>query len=209
MKKNLLALVALSGLALSAQEHGVSVLYTLSKPSDFNDQATIGHIETDTYKGLGLRYSQTVGKAFGGARVDFEGTWKLRTSGSDLKVDGVNPNTASTTYTLHQESMGLGLAATWTQVVDFGVALDIRQDNTLFKMKANTGQQVLFGSAVVRPWLGLRVGYTVPTGSVKPTFGLEYGLPLSKQEGGFTSEADIPSHLRPKNELSLTAGIRF
>lgn len=210
MNKHCLTILALSGLALSAQDRGVSLLYTLSSPKDYTVPAGGPRFETDTYKGLGLRYSHTVGKAFGGARLDFEGTWKVRTSGSDLKQNGVNVNTGSTTYAMRQESLGLGLSATWTRTVDFGAALDLRQDNTSLQLKANTGEQVDFDQSTVRPWLGVRVGYTVPTGAFRPSFGLEYGIPLMKKAGGdLAFSYDLGRKLRPKSELTLSAGLRF
>lgn len=210
MNKHCLAMIALSGVALAAQDRAVSLLYTLSTPKDYSLPGTSSKLETDTYKGLGLRYSQTVGHAFNGARLDFEGTWKLRTSGSDLKQNGVNVNSATTTYAMRQESLGLGLSATWTRVVDFGAVLDLRQDNTSLQLKANTGEQVDFDQSTVRPWLGLRVGYTFAAKDLKPSFGLEYGIPLAKKEGGDLAVTyDLGRKLRPKSELTLSAGLRF
>lgn len=210
MKQNLLALIALSGLALSAQDRAVTLLYTMAKPSDYTRSSTATHVETDTFKGLGLRYSQAAGQAFG-ARLALEATWKLRNKGGDLKVDGVPYSTPSTTLEIRHESLGAGLSFTWTKAVDFGFALDLRNESTSLHVKDNaSGAQYDLDQTVVRPWLGLRVGYTVPTGAVKPTFGLEYGLPLTKREGGeMLGLEDVTRKLRPKNELSLTAGIRF
>ncbi|HJV88870.1 MAG TPA: hypothetical protein VJ623_01085 [Holophagaceae bacterium] len=210
MKKQHLAVLALSGLALAAQDHSVSLLYTMSKPNDYTVSGGGPKIETDTYKGMGLRYGQTVGKAFGGARLDFEGTWKLRTSGQDVKFDGTNINSGGTTYAMRQESLGLGLAATWTKVVDFGAVLDLRSETTSLQIKDNSGTQMDLDQTAIRPWLGFRVGYTFATKSVKPTVGFEYGLPLTKREGGeLQTEIDMARKLRPKSEMTLTAGLRF
>lgn len=209
MNKSFLTIIALSGLALSAQDRGVSLLYTLSQPKDYTVPSGGSHLETDTYKGMGLRYSQTVARAYQ-ARFDLEGTWKLRTSGSDLKQNGVNVNSATTTYAMRQESLGLGLSATWTRVVDFGAALDLRSDTTSLQLKTSAGQQVDFDQSTIRPWLGVRVGYTVPSGSIRPSFGLEYGIPLAAHEGGDLAVSyDLGRKLRPKSELSFTAGLRF
>jgi hypothetical protein len=107
--------------------------------------------------------------------------------------------------------MGLGLAATWTRVVDYGVVLDLRQDNTSFQVKGSgLGGQVDLDQSVVRPWLGVRVGYTFAANAVKPFIGLEYGIPLAKHDGGdLSTEFDLSRKLRPKSELSITAGLRF
>jgi hypothetical protein len=205
LKKTCIALLACSGLSLAAQDHAVSLLYTMSQPNDYTQEGT--HFETDTYKGLGLRYSQTVAKAYG-ARLDFEGTWKLRTSGSDLKVGGMTY--PSSMYAMRQESMGLGLSATWTRVIDYGVALDLRHENTSLRVESSGDGQINFDQTTVRPWLGFRLGYTFATKPVKPFLGVEYGIPLAKHEGGtLFAEFNLAQKLRPKSELSITVGLRF
>jgi hypothetical protein len=54
------------------------------------------------------------------------------------------------------------------------------------------------------------VGYTFAANAVKPFIGLEYGIPLAKHDGGeIFTEFDLSRKLRPKSELSITAGLRF
>lgn len=208
MKKLVSAALFLSGLGLAAQDHAVALRYATLKPESFTQGSQ--RLTTDDYKGYGLRYGQTVARVWD-ARLDVEGTWQIRTSGADIFVNGVNANSPTQTLEMSHESMGLGASLTWTKVVDFGGALEVRHEDTTLKITSPAGDYGRLAYGVTRPWFSARVGYTFATAALRPFVALEYALPLSKNSGGdnLSFGYDVARKLMPKDELAFSAGLRF
>jgi hypothetical protein len=206
--------ILLATVALAAQDNTFTLRRTSLKVDEYTYPATASSAKqtfaTDDYHGWSLRYGRRVA-SFGEAQVAFEGSWQLKTDGTEPKLNGKPLNNSGTTiYEMNTESFGLGASLAWTKVVDFGGSLELRYEAT--ELKVTTPQATFaFGDGLVRPWITLRVGYTFQLGAVKPSFGVEYGLPLAKHEGGdtFLGGSDIGMKLQPKNELAFTAGLRF
>lgn len=211
----LFATLALSTLPVLAQSQGVSLLYTQLTPrhTTWNGLKTT----TDKSSGFGLRYSHdlTTLSRLGNARLGFESTWVRETSTEKIRVEGT-PFGDLLTYS--HEYMGLGLAMTWTKVVDLGAALELRHESNTQTLKADP-YKFHSSRSYTRPWISLRAGYTFVTSvAAKPFVALEYSLPLSdktKNIGDGTEAmvalygSGVAGNLNPKSQLTLNAGIRF
>jgi hypothetical protein len=210
MKKFVFLALAAAGLTLAAQDNSFTLRYATMKVDGEAKYGTSTTYSTDDYKGMGLRYGRTLTKIWD-ARLDLEGSWQLRTSGSNLKLNGVVYAPAGSTYTMSTESFGLGASLTWTKVVDFGGSFELRHESTELRIESNTMGTFSVGRGLVRPWATFRVGYAFPLDKVKPFVGLEYGVVLAQKEGGDLGLGgfDLGRKLQPKSELAFTAGLRF
>jgi len=203
----LIPLAALLALPAFAQDHALSVLV----PHVYTQKYHMGGmtIETGNPTNLGLRYAHTfatVSKA-GDARIAFEASVVKPCSKPEVSIPG--PGRIGT-YT--HEYMALGFSSTWTKVLDFGIAAELRHESSKVEIDSLGPTGANFTTTRYRPWATARVGYTLPVGKAfKPFVTAEYSLPLTNS--GTTHPTDpytFYGNLRgPKSAFTVSGGLRF
>ncbi|HEX9082264.1 MAG TPA: hypothetical protein VF768_08290 [Holophagaceae bacterium] len=208
MTKRLSLLALCAALPALAQSQDLSLMVSQFTPRDF--KYTTQTFSVDKPMGYGLRYAHDVTQLWGG-RLAVEGSWMLRTSGKDIKMNGV----AYPGLSYRHEYMGLGASLTWTKGVDFGTALELRHEGNALRLEEPGGPSLETTRDFTRPWLSARVAYTFASVALKPHVGLEIAAPLaSKTDDSIASygpfgEALLGQDLNPKFQISLVGGIRF
>ncbi|HET8715093.1 MAG TPA: hypothetical protein VFM16_04675 [Holophagaceae bacterium] len=224
MKKAILAPLALLALPAFAQSQRVALVFDQTKHQDttLSTGGPATTLSTDNTTGLGIRYGFTAAH-FGPTALEFEATYRPRGNEKFLKEDGMEVSYANTggfqEIQMSEEYLAAGVGLSWTQVVDFGFILEVRQESMDLKL-SEAGMSYTSRTATTRPWLRLHAGYTFPVSMpVKPFVSLGYDLALSKRQpssGELTSPivssfaGDILSRtVLPKSQIELQAGIRF
>ena len=215
MKKTIILSAALLALPAMAQQSASLVFNQVT-----HNDTTLGagfDLSTDKTTGFGVRYGFDVAH-IGVTTLAFETTYRPRSSGKDLKANGTPISGSGNSVKMSEEYLAVGLGARWTQVVDFGATLELRQESMDLDY-TNSGSSSSARSATTRPWLGVNVGYTFQAAPVKPFVALSYRFALAKKTSNnsdltgplaMLSQADIISRaVLPKSELQLEAGIRF
>lgn len=224
MKKTIIASAALLALPALAQGQRASLVFDQTKHQDtsLNTGGPAFDLSTDNTTGLGLRYGFTAAH-FGPTALEFEATYRPRGNEKYFKQNGMEISYANTggfeEIKVSEEYLAAGVGLSWTQVVDFGFILEVRQESMDFKV-AQAGASYTGRTATTRPWLRLHAGYTFPVqASLKPFVALGYDLALSKRQ---TTSEEVSSPLvssfggdllartvLPKSQIELQAGIRF
>ena len=224
MKKAILAPLALLALPAFAQSQHVALVFDQTKHQDtsLNTGGPAFDLSTDNTTGLGLRYGFTAAH-FGPTALEFEATYRPRGTEKYFKQNGMELSYANTggfeEIKMSEEYLAAGLGLSWTQVVDFGFILEVRQESMDLKL-TEAGMSYTSRTATTRPWLRLHAGYTFPVSMpVKPFVSLGYDLALSKRQ---TTSEEVASSLvssfggdlisrtvLPKSQIELQAGIRF
>jgi len=215
MKKTIILSAALLALPAMAQQ-SASLIFDQVTHND----TTLGagfDLSTDKTTGFGVRYGFDA-THLGATTLTFEATYRPRGSEKDIKQNGVSASSGTTSIKMSEEYLGVGIGARWTQVVDFGATLELRQESMDLDY-TTSGSSSTARTATTRPWLGVNVGYTFQAAPVKPFVALSYRFALAKKTSNnsdlagplaMLSQADIISRaVLPKSELQLEAGIRF
>lgn len=213
MKKAIILSAALMALPAMAQQ-SASIIFDQVKHNEttLNLGSPVA-LSMDSTTGFGLRYGFDVAH-IGVTTLAFEATYRLRGSEKDLKANGAPITGGGNSLKMSEEYLAAGIGARWTQVVDFGATLELRQESMDFAF-TNAGTTATSRTATTRPWLGVNVGYTFQMAPVKPFVGLSYRFALAKKtpnDGDLNpiTEADALSRaVLPKSELQIEAGIRF
>lgn len=224
MKKAILAPLALLALPAFAQSQHVALVFDQTKHQDttLNTGGPATSLSMDNTTGFGIRYGFTAAH-FGPTALEFEATYRPRGNEKYLKQDGMDISYANTggfeEIKMSEEYLAAGVGLSWTQVVDFGFILEVRQESMDLKL-TEAGMSYTSRTATTRPWLRLHAGYTFPVSMpVKPFVSLGYDLALSKRQ---TTSEEVASSLvssfggdlisrtvLPKSQIELQAGIRF
>lgn len=224
MKKSILAPLALLALPAFAQSQHVALVFDQTKHEDttLNTGGPATNLSTDNTTGFGIRYGFTAAH-FGPTALEFEATYRPRGNEKYLQANGMEISYANTggfdEIKMSEEYLAAGVGLSWTQVVDFGFILEVRQESMDFSL-SEAGMTYTSRTATTRPWLRLHAGYTFQVSApVKPFVSLGYDLALSKRQ---TTNEEISSPLvsafegdllsravLPKSQIELQAGIRF
>lgn len=224
MKKAAYFALMLLAIPAMAQEQHVSLVFDQTKHND-TSLATGGpaiDLSTSNTTGFGIRYGITAAH-FGATALDFEATYRPRGNEKYLKENGEEISYANTSgfeeVKMSEEYLAAGLGLKWTQVVDFGFILEVRQESMNLHF-SQSGSSYTGRSSTTRPWLRVHAGYTFPVqAAIKPFVNLGYDFALAKKttssadiSGPFTSVfgGDILARtVLPKSQLELEVGIRF
>jgi hypothetical protein len=224
MNKTAILAIALLTLPALAQDQHVSLVFDQTKHND-TSLSTGGpaiDLSTDNSTGFGIRYGFTAAH-FGPTALEFEATYRPRGNEKYLKENGMEVSYANSggfeEVKMSEEYLAAGVGLKWTQVVDFGFILEVRQESMNLHL-TEAGTSYTGRSATTRPWLRLHAGYTFPVqAAIKPFVNLGYDFALAKKT---TSTSDISGPLvnsfagdilartvLPKSQLELEVGIRF
>jgi len=224
MNKAAIFAITLLALPAMAQDQHVSLVFDQTKHNDtsISTGGPAQDLSTSNTTGFGLRYGFTAAH-FGPTALEFEATYRPRGNEKYLAVNGMDVSYANTggfeEVKMSEEYLAAGMGLKWTQVVDFGFILEVRQESMNLKI-SESGASYTGRSATTRPWLRLHAGYTFPVqAAVKPFVNLGYDFALAKKttssadvSGPFTSAfgGDILARtVLPKSQLELEVGIRF
>ncbi|MBP1626527.1 MAG: hypothetical protein H6Q00_1002 [Holophagaceae bacterium] len=210
-KSTLLPILTLAALPAFSQDQSLSLLATHIYTQTYSYSGT--DFSTGNPTDLGLRYGRTLATfpKLGGARLDLEGTIVKACGKPTISFGGVSQ--PGVTYT--HEYMALGASATWTKVVDFGAAVELRHETSTINLPDAYAHmmgvaEASYSTTRFRPWATARVGYTYPSGSIKPFVTLEYSLPLTTVDSPSNPNGFQAGGLKgPKANLTFTMGGRF
>nr|WP_320132509.1 hypothetical protein [uncultured Holophaga sp.] len=209
-KSTLISLVAVAAIPAMAQNQSLSILVPHVYTQDYNLGGS-ADLATGNPTDLGLRYAHTLTTLpkLGGARIDFEATVVNACSKPAVTIMGEKLGT----YTY--EYMALGASSTWTRVLDFGFAAELRHETSSTQVSASP-VSMKASTTRYRPWATARVGYTCPRASaIRPFIALEYSLPIiTTGSRNITNEYQLYSLMYgglqgPKAQLTFTLGGRF
>lgn len=224
MKKTVIITLALLALPAFAQDQHVGLVFDQTKHNDtsLNTGGPTTNLSTDNSTGFGIRYGFTAAH-FGPTALEFEATYRPRGNEKYLKENGMEVSYANSggfeEIKMSEEYLAAGVGLKWTQVVDFGFILEVRQESMNLHL-TESGSSYTARTATTRPWLRVHAGYTFPVQApIKPFVNLGYDFALAKKttsnsdvSGPFISSfaGDIISRtVLPKSQLELEVGIRF
>lgn len=190
MRYTVLCLALVSAATLSASDNELNLLVSKQMNRDFSGK----NITLDQPAGVTLRYGRDL-IGLGPAQLQFQAGYHSQTT-ADIKTNG------TTTSELKNTGYSLGLQAQWRMGVVLGAGAELRAERLKAEGMGSTTQ--------IRPWLTGRVGFSVPLPVVKPVFGLEVAVPVTKKNAdSSSSDEDVLKRISPNFEVSVYGGIRF
>lgn len=195
MRHALLGLVLVSAGSLSAADNELNLI--LDKQMTRNLTIQGYKVEVQQPVSVGIRYGRDL-IGLGPAQLQLQAAYH-----GESKADGAVMGNKIGEY--KNTGYSLGLQAQWRMGVVFGLGSEMRVE----KLKGETA----YGNSsatLVRPWVTGRLGFSIPTPLVKPVFGLEVAVPLSKKNASDnSSDEDLLKAVAPNFEIGVYGGIRF
>ncbi|HJU84529.1 MAG TPA: hypothetical protein VJ600_09985 [Holophagaceae bacterium] len=200
-------LAALVAVPAIAGDREASLFYDSApgRSGNISNGSSTTTLESKRFSGFGLRFGTTIAK-IGPADLSMDATWRVK-SKADLNVNGAAFGEYEWGY------LAAGAMVNWHLPVDIGAGLDLRAVTSTLIEEAPSGEQRI-GVQHFSPWIRAQVGYTFPTGPVKPFVRLEAAYDLSSQGDYSYNSSSTDANkaygvVMPKSEISLHVGIRF
>lgn len=198
MRHALLGLVLVSTATLSAADNELNLMIDKQMTRNLTIQGY--EVEVQQPTSVGVRYGRDL-IGLGPAQLQLQAAYHAQSS-----ADGAVLGTSIGTY--KNTGYSLGLQAQWRLGVVLGAGAEMRVE----KLKGETTYPTAgtTSATLVRPWVTGRLGFSIPTPLVKPVFGLEVAVPLTKKNANdASSDEDLLKAVAPSFEVGVYGGIRF